>query len=360
MTVKRRPVLWAAVGLLLLGLLPSPASMAQPTEEETRQLLEKSLSVIEIDKEIERVAQQRVALQDTIDTMALDMSDKETEVEVQREEAGKVLRAYYTGEKQSLLMSIFSFNSFKDLFAVLDYYDYIMARDKHTLDTLLVQQTELASGRDRLHAEQQQLDEINRNLQLQRARLVMLQREIDSEMNIRSDSERIKLMMDEIASFWESVGIYEVKQYFRALAGAMGELPGWLQQNTQYMTLRGLEYTIELPEEALNTFLREQNELFNNFAFSFEEDQVIVEGQREGMQVSISGHYTLEKEPRNAILFHVDQLIFNGLALPDTTMRALEEEFDLGFYPQMIVSLVEAKSVSVRDGYLTVKLGLSL
>ncbi|MFS0727592.1 hypothetical protein [Paenibacillus sp. 1P07SE] len=360
MTFKLKPVLWAAVGILLLGLIPSPASFAQPSEEETRQLLEKSLSVIEIDKEIARVAGQRELLQGQIDTMNLDLGYKEAEVAEQREAAGEVLRSYYTGEKQSLLMSLFSFKSIKDLFAVLDYYDYIIARDKHTLDTLLLQQSELTGGRERLQTEQTQLEEIDRQLQLQRTRLVALQQEIDSQLSRRSDSDRIKLMMEEIATYWQSVGLYEVKQYFGALASAMSELPGWLQDNNQYMSLRGLEYTIELPEEALNTFLREHNELFHNFSFRFKEGQVIVEGKREGMEVAISGHYTLEQEPRNAIMFHVDTLVFNGLTLPDTTSQALEEEFDLGFYPQMIVSLVEAKSVSVNDGYLTVKLGLSL
>ncbi|GBF75456.1 hypothetical protein PA598K_03869 [Paenibacillus sp. 598K] len=361
MNLKAKLLLWAAAGsLLLLGLSPSSPTLAVPAEEETRQLLEKSLSVIEIDKEIERIATQREALQRNLRSLDADLATKSDELESRREEAGHVLRAYYTGEKQSFLMSIFSSKSLQDLIAVLDYYDHIVSRDKQTLDLLLSEQTELADGRSRLQIEQLQLETIDRNLQLQRARLIALQEEIDSRMSRRSDSEQIKLMMEEIAGFWESVGLHEVKQYFRALAAAMVELPSWLQKNSEYLSLKGLEYTIELPEDALNAFLREQNELFANFSFAFKDDQVIVEGKREGMEVAIRGHYTLEQQPQGVILFHVDELIFNGLTLPDTTSRALEEEFDLGFYPQKIVSLVEAKSVAVRDGYLIVKLGLSL
>jgi hypothetical protein len=65
-------------------------------------------------------------------------------------------------------------------------------------------------------------------------------------------------------------------------------------------------------------------------------------------------------EKSGAILFHVDELIFNGLALPDTTRRSLEEEFDLGFYPQKMVSFLKTKSVQIEDGKLIVKLSISL
>jgi hypothetical protein len=58
-------------------------------------------------------------------------------------------------------------------------------------------------------------------------------------------------------------------------------------------------------------------------------------------------------------MFHVDHVVFNGLELPDTTRQALEEDFDLGFYPQKIVSFLHATEVSSADGILHVKLSLS-
>ena len=61
-----------------------------------------------------------------------------------------------------------------------------------------------------------------------------------------------------------------------------------------------------------------------------------------------------------SILFHVDELIFNGLALPDTTRAQLEQQFDLGFYPSEIVSFLKAKSVEVKGNDLIIKLSISL
>lgn len=58
-------------------------------------------------------------------------------------------------------------------------------------------------------------------------------------------------------------------------------------------------------------------------------------------------------------MFHVDHVVFNGLELPDTTRQALEEEFDLGFYPARIVSFLQATEVASSDGILHVKLSLS-
>lgn len=58
-------------------------------------------------------------------------------------------------------------------------------------------------------------------------------------------------------------------------------------------------------------------------------------------------------------MFHVDDVVFNGLKLPDTTRQALEEEFDLGFYPSRIVSFLQATEVSSTEGMLHVKLSLS-
>ncbi|MNI90612.1 hypothetical protein D3C73_1481570 [compost metagenome] len=58
-------------------------------------------------------------------------------------------------------------------------------------------------------------------------------------------------------------------------------------------------------------------------------------------------------------MFHVDEVVFNGLKLPDTTRKALEEDFDLGFYPEKIISFLRATDVSSAAGVLHVKLALS-
>ncbi|MEC0179871.1 hypothetical protein P4H83_33950, partial [Paenibacillus favisporus] len=76
--------------------------------------------------------------------------------------------------------------------------------------------------------------------------------------------------------------------------------------------------------------------------------------------LQVQGHYSVEEQPQNSIMFHVDKLVFNGYELPDTTCRQMEEEFDLGFYPQQIVSFVKATEVKSTDKNLHVTLKLSM
>ena len=78
------------------------------------------------------------------------------------------------------------------------------------------------------------------------------------------------------------------------------------------------------------------------------------------MDLLIAGYYSVENETQNAIVFHVERLVFNGLELPESTRRALGEEFDLGFYPQQLISYVKATDVQIIPGTLEVSLELSL
>ncbi|RXZ77305.1 hypothetical protein EBB07_33155 [Paenibacillaceae bacterium] len=359
MRIARSPALWLAL-LCTVWLLGSTVSQAEPSDEETRKLLEKSLSVIEIDKEIERVSREKDELAQQIGQLELDIENKESAVADHQEAAGRVLRAYYMGERDSLLTALLSADNLNSLLSMLDYFGLIFSHDRDVLNKYKTEYQQLTSSRNSVVQQRQRLDQVGNNLIAQRARLVALQQDIDSNMSKRNDSERMQLLIDEMSNFWENVGLYEVRHYFGALADAMQQLPGWLKNNPSLAQFKGLEYNITIPEEALNEFLREQNELFNNFSFVFGDGEVAVQGKRDGLEIAITGRYVLENDPVNAIRFHVGELVFNGLTLPDTTKKALEEEFDLGFYPKNLISFIQAKSVNIADGKLTVKLKLEL
>ncbi|MNP60875.1 hypothetical protein D3C76_1560010 [compost metagenome] len=87
---------------------------------------------------------------------------------------------------------------------------------------------------------------------------------------------------------------------------------------------------------------------------------ITAQGSREGINLKVEGHYTVENEPQNSIVFHVDRLLFNGLDLPDTTRKELENDFDLGFYPKKIVPFVEATEATIHKGTLIIKLKIAL
>lgn len=361
---KRNRISIAATAMFLIALLlirlPVWAEPQSTEEEDMHSLLEKSLSVIEIDKEIVRIQEQMQQLTRTMTDTEQQLHLQEQQISDKQDEAGSVLRAYYMGERDFLFSALLSFDSLSELFQMLDYAEIILSHDKHTLNTYVEQYRKVKKSYQQLETRQNELTVIEQQLRTQRVRVLELEKQLDEQLAGRSDAERIRLLMKELTSFWETAGIDEVKQYFSALSKAMKNLPSWVQDNKQLLEIKGFQYTIRVPEDDLNTFLREQNDIFNHFSFQFIDGSVIAQGKRANMEIRIAGHYTIENEPKNAILFHVDELLFNGFALPDTTRRALEEEFDLGFYPDLIVSFLKANSVEMKDGELTIKLSLKL
>ncbi|PWV95448.1 hypothetical protein DFQ01_12752 [Paenibacillus cellulosilyticus] len=354
----RRSSIAALVAALLLFETVGNASALTPDDVEIQQLLEKSLSVVEIDKEITRVQQEQTKQKAVLTATQTRIDDQEKKLAEQREETGKVLRSYYMGERDWLLRVLLSFHSLKDWLTLLDYIDIIFSRDR----TLMTQYTEQARSLRHEYEEQSEqqrkLQQVEEDLLKQRDRVAQLQKEMNITLEGRSDAEKLRLLMEQLNTYWNNVGIREVRTYFKALSDAMDHLPEWAQNNKDYLEINGFNYKLRIPEDALNDFLREQNELFNVFAFQFKDGQVIASGSRDGISIEVAGTYTVESEPKNHIQFHINSLKFNNIPLPDTTRQELEETFDLSFYPQQVLKFLTAKKVEINDGELVITLAV--
>ncbi|EFM12802.1 conserved hypothetical protein [Paenibacillus curdlanolyticus YK9] len=355
----RRAAVLALAIIVFFGQTVGAAAALTPAEQAIKELLEKSLSVVEIDKEIARVQTKQTQLEASLSDTSARISQQEQSAAKQREQAGKVLRSYYMGERDWLLAALFSFHSLQQWFMLLDYMDLILSRDREVLERYAEQTLALRKQYDRQAEEKDKLAETEAVLRKQRERVEKLQQEMDITLEGRSDADKLRLMMEEMNQYWNNVGLSEVRTYFKALSDAMQHLPDWVQDHKEMLEIDGFEYTLRIPEQALNDFLREQNELFNKFAFQFKDGQVIASGERDGISVEVAGSYTIETEP-SSIQFHVQSLTFNDLALPDTTRQDLEKQFDLNFYPQKIVSFLTAKSVSIENGELILILKVKL
>ncbi|MFC9710352.1 coiled-coil domain-containing protein [Paenibacillus sp. NPDC056933] len=347
------------VCIILFIQLPSTYAYGESSPQDTHELLQKSLSIVEIDHEIERIGERQKQLDEQRQALSLQLQEQEEQIHIQQDRAGAVVRSYYTGERDSLLMTVLGARSFKDLFILFDYYQIIMGRDQAVLDKYQDRYRSLQQTSSQISQTRAELSELKINLQHQRERVLALQKEVDGKVAASGDAAVMQKLMDELTSYWENIGIYEVKHYFKALAAAMQNLPQFIQEQNGGISTTGKTYTIRIEQDELNTFLRSQNPIFEDFAFEFEKDRITASGQRDQLQLSIEGHYTVENEPQNSIRFHVDKLVFNQLELPDTTRRMLEREFDLGFYPQKILSFVKATEVSTSEGILEVKLAIS-
>jgi hypothetical protein len=330
------------------------------SEAEIRELLEKSLNIVELDKEIGRIAGQRRETADRIRELSDGIAGMERELEARRGRVGDVLRSWYTGERDVLLAAIFSSDSLADILAMLDYLGEMLSHDKFTLETYRKQREEWLAERERLVAEERRLAEIEETLRRQRERAALLKAEVDELLASSGDIDRLRLLIAEWIGWWENTGLPEVERHFRALADAMNNLPAWLLEQQGLVKQSGFTYTVRLPEADLNAFLREQNPLFQHFAFRFEDGVVAAYGRRDDLEVEIAGRYAIEDEPEHAVRFHSEKIVFNGFVLPRETIRELERRFDLGFYPQLLVPFVRATAVEADDGVLTVELRLGL
>lgn len=328
--------------------------------EEARKLLEDSLSIVEIDHEIERIGSRQKELEQTQSTLRTKISNIEHQIKGRREQAGIVLRAYYMGERESLLNLLLSASSLTGFFRILDFYDLIIENDQNILRAYDQQYKELVSAQTEASRNAEQLLEVKDSLIKQRARVVALEEQVNGALASSSNPQAMEKLIEEFTLYWENVGMYELKRHFRALADAMNNLPTFIQSSKNMLKTNGKEYTINIHEDDLNQFLRSEDEIFNTFAFHFDNGKISAEGESGNLSLLIEGRYTIINEPENAIMFHIDKLVFNRLELPDTTRQALQDEFDMNFYPKQLVSFLKATEVSTTDKVLFVKLELDM
>jgi hypothetical protein len=336
---------------------PPPAFLTD--NEETRKLLEQTLSSAEIEKEINRIAGDQVLLEKKVASLEQQAEEQKTAIAGQQERAGAILRSYYMGERDGLLEAFLSAKSISRVLVLFDYYEIIMGRDRDILSQYEKQYKDLKSILQAAQRSSQELATLRSALEEQKIRVAALNEEIEGGIKGSSDPESMSVLLKEFSLYWENIGLHEVKTYFKALASAMKNLPEFVQNREGVLTRQGMTYLLNLKEEDLNEFLQSQNKLFNDFAFHFNDGSVTATGKSGKLSLVLTGHYTIQNKPVNAMVFRVDQIIFNGLELPDTTKKALEEEFDLGFYPAKIVSFLQATDVSSKDGVLQVKLSIS-
>lgn len=327
--------------IMLLTFIYVRPTLAAPSQEES-QILQDSLSIVEIDHEIERISQEQKTLLQRQQELRSNLTVQQEQMTIQRKRAGSVLRSYYMGERDKLLSVVLGAKSIRQLLSLYDYYLLLISHDQDVLQEYESNYQSMRKTEQQVIQASMELETVKTNLLAQRKRIVLLQSRVNDGVSASNDPDTLRKLIGEMTAYWENVGVYEVNKHFKALAQAMQDLPQFIQQQQGAMVTNGKVITISIREEDFNRFLKSENELFNHFNFTFAQDQIMVEGQQGTMKLRVEGHYTVENEPKNAILFHVDRLVFNGLELPDTTRNKLERDFDLGFYPQLTYFLCQS------------------
>ena len=355
--------LW--MGFLSLGLAGSHLASANESEtlvqqeldlDATRALLQKGLNLHEIDRELKRLAAKKDDIQNRIasieETLVL-----QTEAAAERKEhAGRILRSYYMGQRDALYLSVLKMDSLAEILAALEYLQIIFRHDRHMLSAYRESLKSLEAGRDELLRAQAELGELEQALLARRKEQIRLAEELEQELAMLPASAEVVNEIERLTETWEREGLPLFEEYFSSLARTMQELPEIIATDEKHLAIEGSYFVFRLSDEDLNAFLRSKDEKFNNLTFRFEDGKITAEGTDSGTRITLSGKYALEDEPENRIRFHVESVTFNGFSLPESTAKALEEQFDLSIYPEKFQLQVEAAALRMQDNVLGIYL----
>lgn len=324
-------------------------------DEEIRELLNKGLTIYEIDQELDRLTAKEEELTVEIQDVTQRISEQEVIVAAKREQAGKVLRTYYTGNRQHLWLLILKADNFYDALRTYYYLSMIYKYERKILQEHAEVYQELKRLLARLEEDRQELRRVKAEYLAQRERLIALQEQLDQELAARDDADAIKQQIEALTKVWEEEGLPIFRHYFRELAAIITKLPEELIRGNK-ISLKSGRFVLSITDDELTEFFRRHNpEDFENFTFSFANDDFTAYGAKDNTAISISGYYEVQEED-NIILFHLTSLIYNSFELPDTTIRDLSEQFDLNFYPDYLDMpfKIQAKEVVIEDGTLSI------
>jgi hypothetical protein len=357
--------------LLCVWIVCSPCLHAAATnDEELKLLLQKGLTVFEIDQELARIRVEEASIVQKTASTEQELQLQMVRAEETKRHAAKVLRSYYMGDRDSLWSLLFTISSFKDAIYTLDYLQMIVRNDHDTLKKHSDSQQQLTQLRQSLTASQTALQQTKERYLTQREQLVKLQKQLDEDLAKQQEVALILQQMAQLTLLWQDKGVPLFKTYFQALSASMKQLPEIISDKgdgiTKHLIINGFQYTFQITDGELNEFLRSKNPLFQNMTFQFTDTELIASGTQDGIDVIIKGKYEMStkeegKEKGKAFIrFRITQLQFNGFDLPRSTVEAMEQEFDLGIYPDNLAPFLLVTGLKLETGRLSIMLKMSL
>lgn len=352
----------ALIGLVFLAALPVLSAYAQQPDDAdaSRRLLQQGLTVYELEREIERLAEEEKRLNARLEETARQLEEAKVKIAETKEEAKRVIRSYYMGDRRFVWLAVISVRSIRDALYVWERLELLLSRDRKALLAYTEQYESYRSLANSLENDRAQLAATKAAYEAEKARKLEAQREVDRLLAENAERDKLEQDLQRVRGEWEHQGLPLFKRYFDALAKAMPQFPKLLSQSQGSVTMKGLNPTVEVSDDALNRFLHDQDETLRNFSFRFEKDSISAGGAAEGVEIAIIGRYVVEDKPENAVRFRIDSVSFNGYVLPESTARSLERDFDLAFYPSKIAPLFKATDVRTEPGKMTISLKLGL
>lgn len=340
--------------ILLLSIIPTRGIYGEQKTDE-KELLQQYLTIHEIEKEIERVTHQEAKILTELAEISNRIAEQQDLIRTHKEHAGKIARAYYMGDRNDLLLLLFSANDMQELLRIYDLVSYLFEKDQEALLVFHNQVEELKSLFSQKEKQADELNDLQKHLLAQKSLVKKLDTELATLMAGLTDKEKILLLQKQLINDWEDRGIPAFDLFLRTISNSMSSMGEEFKDQVS-LSLTGAKLTIS--DHEFTALLQKQNELFKDFRISFEHDELTFFGTYQGIVLTMIGSYQLESE--EMVRFRIQQLKYNGFLLPIATANALEAEYDLGIYPRQINDRLRIKEISLTNGELKIIFTLKL
>jgi len=343
---------------LMLILCPFTQAVQAADNRALEQLiLQQHFTQKELERTLSLIKAEEGQLQAEIARLDVELKRQKLVMEAMRRHAGEIARAYYTGQRVSLLSLLLDTENFNDLLLLFQFLQILYQRDMAKLEAFQAERARSEALQNDKQSRLHTIHELRARYEQQLAEMLAIQAEKEQNVRKLPDPATVDGLMDHLIVDWRTRGLPAFQTFFSMLANVMTQIPE-LATPDRIQSDGLLSHTLTIKQEEFNQFLMSKDELFKQAHFQFENGELTVDGTYDHMHLRIVGSYELVSPKQ--LKFHIKQMLFDGFALPRSTIAEMEKTYDLGFYPELISPniLVENLTMANQELKLQVKLNL--
>lgn len=346
--------------LILLLLLACPLSVIaqeEPPASLEQLILQQHFTQKELERTLSLIKEEEKQTYGELAKLDLDLQRQKLVIEAMHRHAGEVARAYYTGERANLLTLLFNAENFNEFLLMFDFFQIVYDRDMERLQSFQAERARLTALQSEQQSRLSRLKELRQAYEGQLAEMLAVQAAKEANVQKLDDPTSVEALMDHLIADWQTRGLPAFQTFFGMLSNVMVQVPE-LATPDRIQSNGLLSHTLTIRQDDFNHFLMAKDDLFKQSHFSFEDNKLIVEGTYDHMELRLVGSYELVSPKQ--LKFHINELYFDGFALPDTTIEEMEKMYDLGFYPELISPNIQVEGITMANEELKLQLKLNL
>ncbi len=340
--------------LLLIPVLPTGA---EDTADLEHLILQQHLTQKELERNLAVIKSEESKLLADIAQLDMDMDRQALIIAANRRHAGEIARSYYTGQRSGLLTLLFDTKNFNTFLVYYNFLQLIFEKDIKKLEQFQAERQKAVELQALKQTRLAEVKSLRSQYETRLAEMIAVRTEKEQNLQKLPDPTAVQALMDHLLADWQKKGLPAFRSYFGVLTKVMFQIPEMITPDRIKPT-GFLSQTLTIKEDDFNQFLVAKDPLFQQSHFSFDNNQLIVEGSYEQMNIKMVGEYQLVSPTE--LQFHITQLFYDGFQLPETTVAELEKEFDLGFYPSLISPNIKVEGISLLNKELSLQIKLSL